>query len=444
MIQTEVKKLGENEFDVEVRLAKSEYDRVYAEEKGKIAGQVKLPGFRPGKTPGHVIEKQFGPKIHEDTVSQLLQQHYVAAIESSKLTPAIQPELSLPKVQPDDAFVFTLKVSSWPEVSLADLSKLKFNETEVTVDDKDIASVLERLYKSQVSYEVKEDRAAEKGDQLHLDFEGFIGDEAFDGGKGEDVALVLGESRFIPGFEDQLLGKKSGETCTIEVSFPDDYAAPNLAGKQARFETVVKSVGEATKAKDDESLAKMLNFDDAKAMMEDVRQGLEKEAVKASQDTNRESALDALIAAHEMTFPEGLIAEDMKATTARVIQNMKQQGMDATDEMLKDDAFKAEVRTRSIRGLQLSILLQNVRKDFDISLTDEEIDAGVDEAVLAYPENMRGDYAKYIRDNQEQMDGLKAGMLEQKCIDYVVSQAKTKKVTKTLAAWQKEKDKAIT
>lgn len=444
MIQTEVKKLGENEFDVEVRLAKSEYDRVYAEEKGKIAGQVKLPGFRPGKTPGHVIEKQFGPKIHEDTVSQLLQQHYVAAIESSKLTPAIQPELSLPKVQPDDAFVFTLKVSSWPEVSLTDLSKLKFDETEVTVDDKDIASVLERLYKSQVSYEVSADRAAEKGDQLHLDFEGFIGDEAFDGGKGENVALVLGEGRFIPGFEDQLMGKKAGDTCTVEVSFPDDYAAPNLAGKEARFETTIKTVGAAAKAKDDEALAKLLNFDDAKAMMEDVRQGLEKEAVKASRDTTRESALDALIAAHKMTFPEGLIAEDMKATTARVIQNMKQQGMDATDDMLQDDAFKAEVRARSIRGLQLSILLQNVRKDFDVSLTDEEIDAGVDEMVLAYPENMRDDYAKYTRDNQEQMDGLKAGLLEQKCIDYIVSQAKTKKVGKTLAVWQKEKDKAIT
>ncbi len=443
MIQTEVKKLGENEYDVEVRLPKAEYNRVYAEEKAKLASQVKLPGFRPGKTPGHIIEKQFGSKIHEDTVSQLLQEHYVAAIESSGLTPAIQPELSLPKVQPEEHFSFSLKVSSWPEVKLVDLSTLHIEETEVTVDDEDVKAVLERLHSSQVRYEVKEDRVAEKGDQLHVDFEGFIGDEAFEGGKGENVGLVLGEGRFIPGFEEQLIGQKAGDACTVEVTFPEDYQAPNLAGKDARFEVVVKSVGEAVQAKDNEDLAKMLNFDSAEAMLQDIRKGLEKEAAQASRRTTHEAALTALIEAHDMTFPEGLIAEDIKATTARVVQNMKQQGMEATEEMLQDEAFQAEVRARSIRGLNLSVLLQAVRKDFNISLTDEEIDAGVDEAVADYPENMRDDYARYIRDNQEQMGALKDRLLEQKCIDYVVAQAQKKKVVKTLSAWQKEQDKAL-
>lgn len=441
MIQTEVKKLGENEHEVEVSLPKSEYDKVYAAERSKLMGQVKLPGFRQGKTPGHVIDKQFGPKIHEDTVSQLLQQHYVAAIESSGLTPALQPELSLPKVQPDDQFVFTLKVDTWPEVSLTDLSKLTIEATEVTVDDEDVKGVLERLYKSQVKYEITEDRAAETGDQLHIDFEGFIGDEAFDGGKGEDVALVLGEGRFIPGFEEQLIGKKAGDTCTVEVTFPEDYQAPNLAGKEARFETTVKSVGAAVAAKDDAELAELLNFADAEAMLKDVREGLDKEAVNAAKGATHDSALKVLLEAHPMSLPEGLIAEDMKATTARVVQNMKQQGMDASEEMLADEAFRQEVRERSERGLKLSVLLQNVRKDFDITLSDEEVDAGVDEMVLAYPENMRDDYAKYVRDNQEQMGALKDRLLEQKCIDYVVSQAKTKKVKKTLAAWQAEQDK---
>lgn len=441
MVQTDVKKLGENEHEVEVRLPKSEYDRVYAEERSKLIGQVKLPGFRPGKTPGHVIDKQFGPKIHEDTVSQLLQQHYVGAIESSGLTPALQPELSLPKIQPDDAFLFTLKVASWPEVPLTDLSKLQIEATTVTVDDKDVQGVLERLYKSQVGYEIADERAAETGDQLHIDFEGFIGDKAFEGGKGEDVALVLGEGRFIPGFEEQLLGKKAGESCVVEVTFPEDYQAPNLAGQAARFETTVKSVGASVHATDDAALATLLNFDDVDAMMEDIRQGLKKEAENAGKSVTRDSALNALIEAHPMVLPEGLIAEDMKATTARVVQNMKQQGMEATDEMFADEAFKAEVRSRSERGLKLSVLLQSVRKDFDISLTEAEIDAGVDEMVVTYPENMRDDYAKFIRDNQEQLGALKDRLLEQKCIDYVVSQAKTKKVNKTLAAWQEEQDK---
>lgn len=442
MIQTDVKKLGENEHEVEVRLPKSEYDNVYAAQRNKLLAQVKLPGFRQGKTPLNVVDKQFGPKIHEDTVSSLLQQHYVAAIESSGLTPALQPELSLPALQPDDAFIFTLKVDTWPEIDLTDLNKLRIESTEVSVNDEDVKGVLERLYKSQVKYEITEDRAAEAGDQLHVNFEGFIADEAFEGGKGESVPLVLGEGRFIPGFEEQLIGKKAGEACVIEVAFPEDYQASNLAGQDARFETTVISVGAAAVAKDDAELAEMLNFADADAMMEDVRQGLDKEAENAGKSTTRDSALNALLDAHQMTLPESLIAEDMKATTARVIQNMKQQGMDATDEILEDEAFRAEVRTRSERGLKLSVLLQAVRKEFDITFDDAEVDVAVDEMVAAYPENMREDYAKYIRDNQEQMGALKDRVLEQKCIDYVVAQAKSEKISKTLTAWQAEQDQA--
>ncbi|MDQ6989769.1 MAG: trigger factor [Mariprofundaceae bacterium] len=441
MIQTEIKQLGDNEHEVEVRLPKAEYERIHAAEVQKLMGQVKLPGFRQGKTPNHVIQKQFGPKIHEDTVSALLQQHYVGAIESSGLTPALQPELSLPPVQPDDAFVFLLKVATWPEVKLNKVSKLKFEQTEVTVGDDDVQSVLERLYKSQVSYEVISDRAAEKGDQLHVDFEGFIADEAFEGGKGENVALVLGEGRFIPGFEEQLMGKKADESCVVEVSFPEDYQAANLAGKAARFETTVKSVGEAKKASNDEELAKLLNFDDVAALMADVRQGLDKEAVKAAQTGTRDAALNALLEANPMRLAASLVAEDVKSTTARVVQNMKQQGMEATSEMFADEAFKTEVRERSERGLKLSVLIQALREEAGLELADEDVDVAVDAMVAEYPENMRDDYAKYIRDNQEQLGAIKDRLLEQKCIDYLAEQAKVSTVSKTLSQWQAEQDK---
>lgn len=440
MIQTEVKTLGENEHEVRVSLPKSEYEKIYAQEASKIVAQVKLPGFRQGKTPAHVIQKQFGHRIHEDTVSALLQKHYVAAIESSGLMPAIQPELSLPAVQPDATFEFILKVDTWPTLELGDVAKLKFEQTTVTVEDSDVASVLERLYKSQVCYELNEKQAAEIGNQLHIDFEGFIGDEAFAGGKGSDVPLVLGEGRFIPGFEDQLIGKKAGDACVINVTFPEDYQAANLAGKEARFETTIQSVGIANPAKTDDELAEMLNFENGAALLEDIKKSLIKEASNASRGATHDAALHALLEANPMTIPEGLIAEEVKATTARVVQNMKQQGMDATSEMLEDEGFKAEVRERAVGGLKLSVLLQKVRADFDISLTDEEVDAGVDEMVASYPENMRGDYAKFIRENQEQMGTLKDRLLEQKCIELVVAKAKVSEVEKALSQWQQEQD----
>jgi len=225
MIQTNVKQLSDHEHQVHVTLPQSEYDRVYAEQTSKLSAQAKLPGFRPGKIPKGVIQKQFGVKIHEDTVSELLQANYVGAIESSGLVPAVQPELTLPSVQPAAEFNFTLNVVTWPKVELSPLADMTLKTTKVSVEDDDIKAVVQRLMTSQVKYEIEDQRTAENGDQVTMDFVGFVGDEAFDGGDGEDHALVLGSGQFIPGFEDQLIGHQAGEHVVVTVTFPDPYQA---------------------------------------------------------------------------------------------------------------------------------------------------------------------------------------------------------------------------
>ncbi|MDX8403076.1 MAG: trigger factor, partial [Mariprofundaceae bacterium] len=306
MIQTKVKKLGDNEHQVHVTIAQEEYDRIHAEQAGKLAGAAKLPGFRKGKMPADMLKKQFGPKLHEDTVSELLQAHYMTAIESSGLMPAAQPELDVPAIQPDSGFEFSMKVVTWPEVKVKSLSKLKFDEITVEVTDKDIQTVIDRLMESQVKYEIEDGRVAEKGDQVVIDFVGFVDDEAFEGGKGEDAPLVLGAGQFVPGFEDQLIGKKAGNDCTIEATFPTEYQATHLAGKAARFETQIKSVAKSVKAADEDDLAKMLGFADAAALREDAQNRLTEEAAGASQQSSREAAFDALLAANEVSLPERL------------------------------------------------------------------------------------------------------------------------------------------
>ncbi|MBL4775851.1 MAG: trigger factor, partial [Mariprofundus sp.] len=278
MIQTDVKELATHEYEVRVMVAQGEYDRIYAEHMKKLSMQAKLPGFRPGKTPAQVIKKQFGAKLHEDTVSALVQAHFVTSIESSGLNPAVQPIIDVPADQPTDGFAFTMKVAVWPEVELADLSELTFDQTIVNVEDSDVEQVIERLMKSQVKFDIKAESVAENGDQLHIDFVGSIDDEEFDGGKGEDVPLVLGEGRFIPGFEAQLMGKKAGDDATVEVSFPDDYQAAHLAGKAAMFATQIKSVGKPVKASNNDELAKMVGFDDGAALTADAQNRLDEEA----------------------------------------------------------------------------------------------------------------------------------------------------------------------
>ncbi len=441
MIQTEVKALGSNEHQVHVRIPRGEYDRIYAEQIQKLSRQARLPGFRPGKTPNQVIEKQFGAKLHDDTVSELIQSNYVEAIESSGLVPAVQPELDILAVQGADSFEFTMKVTTWPKVKVKSLSKLKFDTTTVDVEASDIESVIERLQKSQVKFNIERGSKAEDGDQLHIDFVGSIDGEPFDGGKGEDVALVLGEGRFIPGFEEQLLGHVAGDDVTVEVTFPEQYQAAHLAGKHASFAVTVKSVGKPVQADNEDDLARMLGFDDAKALHADVEARLNEEAEQASFSSTREAALDALLAANDVDLPEALIAEDMRTTTQRVLENMKQQGVPADRAMFEDDAFKKEVRERSEKGLKLSILLQTVRELGDVSADDAEVDAEIDRQAQQYPEDQHEQFKAWIKGQQDQMASLRERLLERKCVEYIVSKAKTKSVSKPLSVWQAEQDK---
>ena len=442
MIQTKVKKIGDNEHHVHVTVAQEEYDRVHAEQASKLAGSVKLPGFRKGKMPNDMLAKQFGPKLHEDTVSELLQQHYMTAIESSGLVPAAQPDLDIPTVQSGKGFEFTLKLVTWPEVKVKPLSKLKFDTTAVEVTDKDIQTVIDRLMDSQVKYEIEDGRVSEKGDQVTIDFVGFVDGEAFEGGKGEDSQLVLGAGQFIPGFEEQLIGKKAGDDVTVEVTFPAEYQAAHLAGKAATFETQVKSVAKSVKASDEDDLAKMLGFDDAKTLREDARVRLGEQGESGAAQSTREAAFDALLAANEVTLPERLIEEDIKATTQRVVQNMQQQGMEVTKDMFEDDAFKGEVRERSEKGLKLSVLIQAVRADAELEVDDAEIDAELEKMAAQYPAEQKDQFISWIKSQQEQLASVRERLLEGKCVEYIVSKAKTKEVKKTLSEWQEEQEQA--
>ncbi|MFQ5345226.1 MAG: trigger factor [Mariprofundus sp.] len=440
MIQTDVKELGNHEYQVHVTVAQGEYDRIYNEQLLKLSRQAKLPGFRPGKTPPTHLKQQFGPKLHEDTVSELVQAHYVSAIESSGLVPAVQPMLDIPAMQPASGFEFTMKVTTWPSVELKDISGLKFDEVAVEVEKNDIDSVIERLQKSQVKFEIEAERAAETGDQLHIDFVGVIDGEEFEGGKGEDVPLVLGEGRFIPGFEEQLIGKSAGDEVTVEVTFPADYQAAHLAGKAASFATVVKSVGKPVKAEDEDALAQMLGFDDAAALRVDAEKRLQEEAEQASFSATREAALDALIAVHDIDLPEALIEQDMRETTQRVLQNMKQQGVEAPADMLKDESFRQEVRSRSERGLKLSVLLQKIRETADLSVDEDAVNAELDRQAQQYPEEQREQFKTWIRGQKDQIASVREGLLERKCIEYIVSEAKTTAVEKPLSEWQAEQE----
>ena len=440
MIQTNVKQLTDNEHQVHVTLPQSEYDRVYAEQTHKLSSQAKLPGFRPGKTPLKVIQKQFGSKIHEDTVSELLQAHYSSAIESSGLIPAVQPELTLPAVQPGDAFTFTLNVVTWPKVEIAPLSDLSFDETKVTVETSDVDAVIERLMGSQVSYDIEDGRVSELGDQVTIDFVGFVDDEAFDGGDGENHQLVLGSGQFIPGFEEQLVGLKTGDHAVVNVTFPEPYQAAHLAGKEARFETDIKAVAKAVKPENEDGLATMLGFENAEALREDARTRLTGEADTATYQSTRDAAIDALLAANVIELPARLVDEEMKATTQRVMENMKQQGVDMPADMLTDEDFRNEVRQRSERNLQSSILIQTVREQASLDVDEAKVEEEIEVLSKQYSAEQHDAFVSWIKSQDKEMASLRDRLLEKDCIEHIVNESQTHVVEKALSVWQKEQE----
>jgi len=442
MIQTEVKKLGTDEHAVSVQVPQAEYDRVYANHVGKLQANIKMPGFRPGKTPKGVVEKQFGTKAHEDTVSELIQNYYTEAIEKSGLTPAIQPELELPAVQPSTGFQFTLKVVTWPEVKLNKLSKLTLTETTVEVTDADIQSVVDRLMGSQVRFEAESGRKAETGDELTIDFAGFVDGEAFEGGHGEDVKLVLGGGQFIPGFEVQLEGAKAGEEHSLDVTFPADYQHKPLAGKAAHFDVQIKSVGMAVKASNEEELAGMLNFDNTEALRDDIRSRLTGEAEQAGLETNRDAALDALVKANDVHVPEMMIKQDMQQMRERVLKSMREQGMEASADIFDAPEHQGELHKRSERSLAISLLLNAVREAHEIVVSDEDVEAELNQQAKQYPDDQHDAFKKWMHSQKEQIAGLRDKLLEKKCVACIMEQTKTKPVRMSLEEWQQKRDAA--
>jgi len=439
-MQTEVKALGNDEHLVHVRLPQSLYDDVYAVQLKKLTSKARLPGFRPGKMPQNMVEKQFAPQAHEDTINELVQRHYLEALEASGLTPAIQPEIDLPAVAVGAGFEFTLKVTTWPVVAADKLHTLAVTETTVRVDESDVQAVIDRLSGSQVRYEIEEGRAAEKGDQLHIDFEGFLGDTPFDGGKGENVPLVLGEGRFIPGFEEQLTGAAANEQRTLNVTFPEQYQAAHLAGQAARFECRVRSVGRPVTAENEDALATMLGFEDGAALRADIEKRLGQEAGLSSYEATRNSAFDALLAAHSVALPAGLVRQEMDSAMRRMAQNMKQQGMQVDMTMFNEPSLQDGVRARAERSLKLSVLLQSVRDQGSLTVSEETIEAELERMAQHYPTEQHEEFKKWMRGQRDQFEAMQERLLEQACVAYILGQAKRESRSINLAEWQSERE----
>jgi|UPI0003750D52 trigger factor len=441
MIKTEVNKLSDNEHRIDVHLPQSEYTRLYEDNLKKLMGQnIRLPGFRPGKVPRHVIAKKFAGNLHQDTISALVQAHYGSALDESGLQPAVQPMIDLPETQPEDGFTFNLVVTTWPEIALSPLADLAVEKWDVTVDDADIDGVINRLMESQFRYEAA-DKAVEDGDKVCMDYIGYIGNEAFDGGSAENAELVIGSGAYIPGFEEQLMGAQAGQHVQVAVDFPVNYQAEALAGQSARFEVDVKTVMKGTPCASVDDLAVLLGFADEAALREDARTNLAREAAKATLEKTRESVDEALLAANSVEVPARIVQAHVQQGVKRYEERRQQEGGAplSDEEQMRFMTYGYAVENKK---LQASIIMQAIREQAELTVSDEDVDAELEQMALQYPENQREAYVQWMKSNEENRNGIESAVLERKCVDYVLGQANVTTVVKTITELQEELDAA--
>ena len=368
-----------NQTTLTINVEKAEFEAAIEKSYRKNAGKFRIQGFRPGKAPRKIIERMYGPAaFYEDAVNMAFPDAYKAAIEEAGITPVDQAEVELVDLN-EDGFTFTAKVTTKPVATLGEYKGLSAEYELLPVTEEDIARELKVRQNRQSQVETVE-RAAQEGDTVVLDFEGFVDGVAFDGGKGEKHELKLGSGQFIPGFEDQLVGISAGEAKDVVVTFPENYGAADLAGKEATFKCLVHEVKETVVPELDDEFAKDVSeFDTLDELKNDIKGKLEKAKENNANAEFENRLIDALIDITEVEIPQCMIEQQIDRLVEDFDYRFRAQGatietyLKMTGSSIEE--FRANFADRALRQVKTTLALEAVVKAENIEVTAEEIEA---------------------------------------------------------------------
>ena len=385
-----------------------------------IASRVKMDGFRPGKVPMKVVRQQHLGDAKSEVMTDVIESSYRDAIIQEKIRPAGMPAISDVKLEDGQPFEYVATLEVYPEVTLSDVTKLTIEKDIATVADADIDKMIETLCKQRVEWnEVK--RKSKDGDQITVDFAGYIGDEAFEGGSAKDVPVVIGAKSMIPGFEEQLIGLKKDEDGELKVTFPEDYQAADLAGKEARFEIKVKQVAEPKIPELDAEMAKTLGVEDGdvEKLKSDIRNNMERELKNNVEGMYKARVMDAIVDANEVLVPKALIDEEIN----HMIEQMKQQGQNV--ENMPRDNFESD----ATRRVKLGLLISKVIEENEIKLDKDVVQEKIKSAASAYDDPQQ--YVNYYNQNKQAMASIEALVLEEMVVDWISERATVNETQKS-------------
>lgn len=403
----------------------------------EIKGKVKISGFRPGKVPVSHLKKVYGRSMMAEVVQQAVEETTSKAISDREERPAFRPEIKLPEddgtvsqvVEGNHDLEFTMAFEVLPKIQIADMKTIKVERPVAEVSDEELTKTLDRLRESNVAYDAK-DGVAEDGDRVTIDFVGKIDGEAFEGGAAEDAHVIIGRGQFIPGFEEGLTGAKAEEDRVVKVTFPEEYQAKHLAGKDAEFDVKVKEVAGPRTPDADDEFAKSLGMESLEKLKEAIREQISKDYGQASRQKAKKSLLDSLDVAHKFELPPSLVDNEFEAMWKQEEQRLEKSGKTYEDEGTTEEATRTKYREIAERRVRLGLVLAEIGQVNEIQVTDEEVRRAIMQQAQQFPGQER-QVVEFYKNNPNAMLELRMPIFEDKVVDFALELADVTDTTVT-------------
>ncbi len=390
----------------------------------ELGRTIRLPGFRPGKVPMSLLQKRYGSAVMAEVTEELVNEATRQLLSERGIRPAMQPKVDLVSVGDDKDLEFTLELEVLPEIAIPNLGDIALTRLKAEPTDEAVTQGLDNLLKSRrKEVEVTEDRPAAEGDAVVVDFIGRIDGTAFDGGTASDVSVELGGSGFIPGFAEQLDGIKAGEIRTIKVTFPADYGAAELAGKEAEFEITAKALKQFEAAEANDALATELGFEDLEDLKKFIRDRLQRELDSEARQNLKRQLLDALAERVSFDVPPTLSASEFKQIWDRLEEERKAGRVDEADKDKDEETLKGEYQAIADRRVRLGLLLAEIGQKNGISVSNEELNRAIFQHSMMYGARQK-EALDMFRKNPQAAEFLRGPIFEEKVVDYVLELAK--------------------
>ncbi|UII55077.1 trigger factor [Cytobacillus spongiae] len=426
-MSTKVERLEGNQVVLTIEVDAEKVNEGLTAAFNKVVKQVNVPGFRKGKMPRAMFEKRFGVEsLYQDAVDILLPEAYTSAIDEAGIEPVDRPDIDVEQIEKGKSLILKATVTVKPEVKLGEYKGLEVEPLSTEVADEDVTAELTSLQERQAELVVKEEGTAQNGDTVVMDFEGFVDGEAFEGGKAENYSLELGSGQFIPGFEDQLVGTATGVSKDVEVSFPEEYHAAELAGKPAVFKVTIHEIKTKELPALDDEFAKDVDeeVETLDALKEKIKTRLEDNKKHEAEHYVRDTVVEKAAENAEIDLPAVMIDTEVDRMLQEFEQRLQQQGMNlelyfqfsGQDESALRDQMKEEAEKR----VRMNLTLEAIAKAESIEVTDEEVNEEVQKMADMY--NMT---VENIQKALGSLEGLKADLKVRKAVEFLVDNSKT-------------------